>query len=99
MNVESSVLNHNPVPLIGLDQLTGLLIERGEKKAIIYLDAKFKDDTNFTHSWVIYTGFFNTEPLFFSPYTGEWFGRSDIKDAWGRLLQPGEVLNINYHGE
>jgi hypothetical protein len=99
MRTESSVLNHNPVPLVRLDELTGLLIERGDKRALIYLDAKFKDGSEFTHSWVIYSGFFNSDPLFFNPYTGEWFCRSDIKDAWCRLLQPGEVLRIDFHGE
>jgi hypothetical protein len=97
--IHSSVLNHNPVPLIRLDELTGLLIERGEKRAVIYLDAKFKDGSDLPHSWLIYTGFFNSDPLFISPYTGEWFCRSEIKDAWGRILMPGEILRIEYHGE
>jgi hypothetical protein len=98
METKCRVENHNPVPLVRLEELTGLLLELGEKQAMIYLDAKFKDGTNFTHSWVIYSGFFNTDPLFINPFTGEWFCRSELKEAWGRLIQPGEVLNIEYHG-
>lgn len=102
MHIDASISNHQPVDLTPLADILAVIKASKKTKVMIYLgEAKYKqtepEAQPHNHGWVSW----RPCGMFTDPFNDIVFREEDldIENSKARMLQPGEVLNVHFHGE
>jgi|SRR5581483_10624305 len=94
-HADARIDNHDPVPLRPLVDILRDVYASGKDKVFIFLDANHINGKRQEHGWLEW----HTGGLFVDPFGDNYFFLHDItiETSRARLLQPKEVLHIDYH--